>query len=113
MIQAPLSIVLAATFLYHLMGWSAFVGYVAFFVATPANYFFMKWQYRAVMRTMEMRDRRMRSMNEVIQAIKFIKFSAWESRWIKRILELRDNELKVILQFRVRTLWVGEGWLCC
>ncbi|KAH7105339.1 P-loop containing nucleoside triphosphate hydrolase protein [Auriculariales sp. MPI-PUGE-AT-0066] len=110
MIQAPLSIVLAATFLYKLMGWSAFAGYTIFLIAIPANTLLMKWQFKIVMRTMEMRDRRMRSMNEVIQSIKFIKFSAWESRWIKRVTEQREAELKTILEMRLALFFLGFIW---
>ncbi|KZW03562.1 hypothetical protein EXIGLDRAFT_721773 [Exidia glandulosa HHB12029] len=109
-IQTPLSIFLAASFLYRLMGWSAFAGYAALIIATPANHFLMKMQYKAVMQVMEMRDRRMRSMNEVIQAIKFIKFSAWETRWGDRVLTHRDRELKQVMKLKIIMFFINFVW---
>lgn len=57
-----------------------------------------------------MRDRRMRAMNEAIQAIKFIKFSAWESRWIGRVLEARSEELKWLRKLKVSYFFLGMMW---
>ncbi|KAF8748762.1 P-loop containing nucleoside triphosphate hydrolase protein [Rhizoctonia solani] len=51
-----------------------------------------------------MRDRRMQAMNEAIQGIKFIKFSAWESRWIQRVLEARHAEVKWLSKLNCFTL---------
>ncbi|KAH7101324.1 P-loop containing nucleoside triphosphate hydrolase protein [Auriculariales sp. MPI-PUGE-AT-0066] len=110
MMQSPLTIVLAAIFLYKLMGWSAFVGYIVIIFAIPANTLLMKWQFNIFKRTLEMRDRRMRSMNEVIQSIKFIKFSAWETRWIKRVLEQRETELKTVLEMRLVFFLLSFIW---
>ena len=33
-------------------------------------------------------------LNELIGAVKFIKFFAWEERWIKRVLDAREIELQ-------------------
>ncbi|EJD42577.1 P-loop containing nucleoside triphosphate hydrolase protein [Auricularia subglabra TFB-10046 SS5] len=110
MIQTPLAITLAATFLYRLMGWSAFAGYAALLIATPANHYLMKWQYRVVQVVLEMRDRRMRSMNEVIQAIKFIKLSAWETRWRERVLEHRERELRQVLLLKFAMFFINFVW---
>ncbi|KZV81042.1 hypothetical protein EXIGLDRAFT_658801 [Exidia glandulosa HHB12029] len=109
-VQNPLSIILAATFLYRLMGWSAFAGYAAFVFVTPINRLVMKIQYKVVLAILEMRDRRMRSMSEVIQAIKFIKFSAWETRWADRILADRDRELKEVLKHKITQFCLNFVW---
>ncbi|KAG8746879.1 hypothetical protein FRC12_014196 [Ceratobasidium sp. 428] len=52
----------------------------------------------------------MRAMNEVILAIKFIKYSAWESRWISRILEARDEELRWLKTLKLTTFSLGLLW---
>ena len=38
-------------------------------------------------------------LNELIGGIKFIKFFAWEDRWIQRVLDAREVELE----------WIGKG----
>ncbi|KAH7101149.1 P-loop containing nucleoside triphosphate hydrolase protein [Auriculariales sp. MPI-PUGE-AT-0066] len=110
LVQSPLSIILAALFLYRLMGWSAFLGYIAIFIAIPANTLILKWQFKMYTRTMEMRDVRMRVMNEAIQSIKFIKFSAWETRWIDRIMEQRNAELKTTIENRFAIFFLDFVW---
>ncbi|EJD49745.1 P-loop containing nucleoside triphosphate hydrolase protein [Auricularia subglabra TFB-10046 SS5] len=111
LIQTPLSIIIAATFLYRLMGWSAFAGYVVLLLAVPANHFLLKWQYRVMQVMLEMRDRRMQSMNEVIQAIKFIKLSAWETRWRDRVLEHRARELHHVVKMKFTQFCTSFVWV--
>lgn len=57
-----------------------------------------------------MRDRRMRAMNEAIQAIKFIKFSAWESRWMARVLDARSSELQWLRKLKISFFFLGMMW---
>ena len=40
------------------------------------------------------RDKRMGVLNELIGAVKFIKFFAWEERWIGRALDAREVEMQ-------------------
>lgn len=37
-------------------------------------------------------------INEMVSEIRFIKYLAYEDQWIKRVLDARATELKVILQ---------------
>lgn len=39
------------------------------------------------------RDKRMATLNELISAVKFIKFFAWEERWIQRAMDARGVEM--------------------
>lgn len=45
--------------------------------------------------TVEVRDKRMTIMNEIVLSIKLIKFLAWERQWTKRAMDARDLEMKV------------------
>ena len=80
------------------MGWTAFVGYLAFLIAMPVNWLLLKAALRIKRTLMDVRDKRMREMNQVIQAIKFIKFFAWEERWIGRALDAREKEMKWLIK---------------
>ncbi|CAE6437640.1 unnamed protein product [Rhizoctonia solani] len=108
--DAPLSIIIACSMLYNLMGWTAFAGYLAMLVALPVNAIIVR-QTSSLQRSVSaMRDRRMRAMNEAIQSIKFIKFSAWESRWINRVLDARNEELDWLRKLKISFFFIGVMW---
>jgi hypothetical protein len=48
--------------------------------------------------TSQARDKKMSVLNEMISEIKFIKFLASEAGWMKRALDARAKELKLIRQ---------------
>ncbi|CAE7216653.1 unnamed protein product, partial [Rhizoctonia solani] len=108
--DAPLSIIIACIMLYNLMGWTAFAGYLAMFIALPVNTIIVRQTSSFQRSVSAMRDRRMRAMNEAIQSIKFIKFSAWESRWINRVLDARSEELKWLRKLKVSFFFIGMMW---
>ncbi|KEP50340.1 multidrug resistance-associated ABC transporter [Rhizoctonia solani 123E] len=108
--DAPLSIIIACTMLYNLMGWTAFVGYLTMLIALPINTIIVRQTSSFQRSVSAMRDRRMRAMNEAIQSIKFIKFSAWESRWINRVLDARNEELKWLRKLKVSIFFLGMTW---
>ncbi|CAE6492871.1 unnamed protein product [Rhizoctonia solani] len=108
--DAPVSAVISCFLLYNLMGWTAFIGYIALIITLPINNFLVK-QTAAYQRSVSsMRDRRMQAMNEAIQGIKFIKFSAWESRWIQRVLEARHLEVKWLSKLKITNFFMSMVW---
>ncbi|CAE6413166.1 unnamed protein product [Rhizoctonia solani] len=108
--DAPLSVIIACTMLYNLMGWTAFAGYVAMLIALPINTIIVRRTSSFQRSVSAMRDRRMRAMNEAIQSIKFIKFSAWESRWVNRVLDARSDELKWLRKLKVSFFFLSMMW---
>ena len=44
-------------------------------------------------------------MNELIGAIKFIKFFAWERQWTGRVIEAREEELRVMIKDRINGIY--------
>ncbi|KAG9119646.1 hypothetical protein FRC07_005246, partial [Ceratobasidium sp. 392] len=108
--DAPISIIVACSMLYNLMGWTAFAGYVAMLFALPINTIIVRRTSSFQRSVSAMRDRRMRAMNEAIQSIKFIKFSAWESRWILRVLDARQAELKWLRKLKISFFFLGMMW---
>ena len=45
---------------------------------------------------MAFKDSRIKLMNEILNGIKILKLYAWEDSFIKKILEIRDEELRVL-----------------
>ncbi|KAH7100998.1 P-loop containing nucleoside triphosphate hydrolase protein [Auriculariales sp. MPI-PUGE-AT-0066] len=99
--ETPINIIISGLFLYDILGYSAFVGYLFFVVVMPLTGRIttaMIAQYRVVAK---FRDARNRAINEALQSIKFIKFSAWETRWIGRIMKRREDELSQFFKFQM------------
>ena len=76
---APLEIIIASLFLYQLLGWSAFAGFFVLLAGWPLNSFIARRSIRIQKGVMAARDKRMGVLNELIGAVKFIKFFAYVS----------------------------------
>ncbi|KAJ7591990.1 P-loop containing nucleoside triphosphate hydrolase protein [Mycena floridula] len=98
---APLQIVLGCTFLYKIMGFSAFSGFLVLAVASPFTSYLARRSLEIGKGGMIARDKRMGVLDEILKAAKFIKFFAWEDRWIQRALDAREVELG----WMVKTRW--------
>lgn len=92
------------------MGWAAFVGYIVLVLTLPINNVLVQRTALFQRSVSSMRDLRMQSMNEAVQNIKFIKFSAWESRWIQRVLEARHAELKWLSKLKITNFFMSVVW---
>ncbi|KAH8823501.1 hypothetical protein DL96DRAFT_1698061, partial [Flagelloscypha sp. PMI_526] len=97
----PLQLVIALVFLYKMLGWSAFIGFSVLIVGMPINAWLSKRSIAIATSINVARDKRMSAVAEVIASIKFIKFFAWEEKWIDRTMEKRKDELKHIIQSRI------------
>lgn len=108
--DAPLKIIFAFIFLYHLLGWSAFAGLTVFGIVSPLNHIVSSRASKVFQNRQKASDRKMTLLNEMIAEIKFIKFMASEDRWIKRALAARAEELKYIRQSRYIDLIFSLFW---
>ncbi|KAF9027408.1 multidrug resistance-associated ABC transporter [Hymenopellis radicata] len=107
---APLEIVIGSVFLYQLLGWSAFTGFLVLLLGWPLNSMLSKRSVRIQKGTMAARDKRMGVLNELIGAVKFIKFFAWEDKWIKKALDARDVEMKWMVKSRINSILFYMLW---
>ena len=116
--SGPFEIIIASVFLYKyvffgilqgtglsvlsLLGISAFAGFIVVLVGWPLNSFVMKRSIRIQKGVAASRDKRMTVLNELISAVKFIKFFAWEERWIDRAMDARGVEMNWMVKGRSR-----------
>ncbi|PFH46615.1 hypothetical protein AMATHDRAFT_154310 [Amanita thiersii Skay4041] len=107
---APFEFLIAGTFLYHLLGWSAFVGFFALLAGWPLNSWMARRRLRIQKGTMAARDKRMAIITELLGSIKFIKFFAWEDKWIQRALDAREVELKWRAEARLNAFFFYSVW---
>ncbi|KAF9442979.1 multidrug resistance-associated ABC transporter [Macrolepiota fuliginosa MF-IS2] len=109
---APFEIVIASVFLYQLLGMSAFAGFAILLIGWPLNNFLSRRAVRIHKGVVTARDKRMGVLNELIGAVKFIKFFAWEERWIQRALDARENEMKWMVKARFNSVMFYFLWTC-
>ncbi|KAJ7892528.1 multidrug resistance-associated ABC transporter [Mycena olivaceomarginata] len=107
---APIEILVGSAFLYELLGWSAFAGFVVLLVGWPLNSYVARRRVRMHKGELKARDGRMSVVNELIGSVKFIKFFAWEERWIKRALDAREVEMKWMIKSRLNSLMFFLIW---
>ncbi|KAF8554053.1 hypothetical protein OG21DRAFT_1497299 [Imleria badia] len=106
----PLEIIIASVFLYNLLGISAFAGFIVVLVGWPLNSYLMKRSIRIQKGVASARDKRMAVLNELIGAVKFIKFFAWEERWIDRAMDARGVEMNWIVKARLNSIVFTLIW---
>lgn len=107
---SPFEIAIAMVFLYNLLGVSAFAGFVVLLVGWPLNSFVAKRSIRIHKGVSASRDKRMGVLNELIGAVKFIKFFAWEDRWIKRTMDAREVEMGWMVKARINQVLFSTIW---
>ena len=93
-IDSPLEIIIGTIFLYNLLGVSCFIGLAVTCIFLPLNHLASKVVVVAQNNLMEARDQRVALMNEVLGAIRMLKFMAWERSFESRVLKVRNRELK-------------------
>ena len=86
-----------------MLGWAAFAGFIVIILTLPLNDIMAKRTNRIAKGTSTARDKRMGVLNELISAIKFVKFFAWEDRWVKRVLDARAVELRWMVKGRLNS----------
>ncbi|KAG1838819.1 hypothetical protein DFJ58DRAFT_617029, partial [Suillus subalutaceus] len=106
----PFEIIIATTFLYNLLGLSVFAGFVVLLAGWPLNSFVTKRSIRIQKGVSASRDKRMAVLNELISAVKFIKFFAWEDHWIKRTMDARGVEMNWMVKARINSVMFSTMW---
>ncbi|KAH8986254.1 ATP-binding cassette transporter [Lactarius hatsudake] len=108
LVDTPIEIIIGTIYLYKLLGSSAFVGLAVTCLFFPLNHFVGKIVVGAQDNLMKARDERVGLMNEILGAIRMLKFMAWERNFEKRMLDLREKELKFQrLNYIMEILWNG------
>ena len=106
----PLRIILALSFLYHLLGAAIFGGFFLLTIVIPLNNQILKVLQVAQEKQMKIRDSRLKVLNEIFNGIKVIKMYAWELSFVRKVEEIRNNELKAmrdsfLVQALMKFIW--------
>ncbi|KIM25383.1 hypothetical protein M408DRAFT_210000 [Serendipita vermifera MAFF 305830] len=109
---APFELIVGTFFLYRLLGYAAFVGFIALLSIAPINHYLSKRRIFISRGISAARDRRMAVVNELFVSVKFIKLCAWDERWIERCEKARAKEIKWILRERGNSIMLAFIWTC-
>ncbi|KAJ7691594.1 P-loop containing nucleoside triphosphate hydrolase protein [Mycena rosella] len=93
-------------FLYNLLGVSCLFGLAVTCLFLPLNHFAGKIVVGAQDNLMKARDERVALMNEILGGIRMLKFMAWERSFEKRVIQVREKELRFQkLNYTIEVLW--------
>ncbi|CAG8457297.1 10170_t:CDS:10, partial [Acaulospora morrowiae] len=107
----PLQIIITISYLYSLLGVSALTGVVAIILTYPLPALLNQRFQTIQKRLMAATDNRMGVMNELLQAIRIIKFFAWEKQFRDKVISARENELKEIKSRLMQWIYIGNVWM--
>ncbi|KAK8114712.1 ABC transporter [Apiospora kogelbergensis] len=89
----PLQFLVSLCLLWLLLGWSCLVGIAWVVLVQIVNAMFVQ---RLVFNERLRRaatDKRLQATSQFVEAIRHLRWYDWQSEWLKRIMEQRDNEL--------------------
>jgi len=99
--SSPLQIALSLFFLWGELGASSLGGVAVILGMTPVTKWIAQYMGRLQKILMKAKDKRIELNSEVLSGIKVIKLQAWEEPFQKRILGLREMELKQLLKYYI------------
>ncbi|OJD13223.1 hypothetical protein AJ78_06297 [Emergomyces pasteurianus Ep9510] len=107
---SPILIIVALIVLLINIGYSALSGYALLVIGVP----FLTYSIRSLIRRRtkinKMTDRRVSLTQEILMAVRFVKFFGWESSFINRLKDIRQREIyaiQVVLSIRNAILCIS------
>ncbi|KAH8916676.1 hypothetical protein BT69DRAFT_1339938 [Atractiella rhizophila] len=110
LVEAPLEFILGIAFLYHLLGWSAFTGVVFFPVIGVITKLMTAYYEKLVDQSNEVEDQRMTATNELVQAIRQLKWFGWQNQFAEQVLSVRETELGLFLKMAFLNVGMEVVW---
>ncbi|KAG0192526.1 hypothetical protein DFQ28_008764 [Apophysomyces sp. BC1034] len=106
----PLQICISIWSLYKLLGNASLWGVLVIILTQPLTYY-VTHRFETLHKTvMATTDKRLKIMNELLSAIRIVKFFAWEKQFRKRVVDAREVELKAIRARLMMFMWMGNVW---
>ncbi|GAA5873644.1 hypothetical protein JCM1840_002987 [Sporobolomyces johnsonii] len=110
LVTAPFELVIAIAFLYQLLGWTSIAGLSILAISLPLNQMLVKRRIKLHRSMLSARDSRIEVINELFNAIRFVKYSANEDAWLGKVNERRETELGWLLKTRLNNLNLNILW---
>ena len=110
--SSPLQIVVAIYLLYQILGASVLAGLGTMIVLIPINGFSAAITRKLQMKMMKQKDVRVKKMNELLSGMKILKLYAWEPSFMKEVVDIRNGELKILLNIGYLGAAISFIWTC-
>ncbi|ODN87389.1 ATP-binding cassette transporter [Cryptococcus wingfieldii CBS 7118] len=94
--SCPIGIIVNCVLLYQTLGVASIAGIALLVLLMPVQYLVSKLYMYCQRMFMSATDARLEGVTEVISHVKLIKFNAWEGKFYERMMDTRDNELKML-----------------
>lgn len=98
----PVQVTVGTWLLYQIMGVSGILGVATMIALLPLHVLLSRRMAAVQGRVLAASDARIHASNEVLNAIRTIKYYAWEAQFRDRVLQKRQAEMKVM---RTRFVW--------
>lgn len=95
LITKPLGLVLSAILIWRLIGWPCLIGVLTVFFAQAINALItrvlLRWERIRRVAT----DSKLQIISQFVEAIRHLRWYAWQDAWLSQIMEARQYELKL------------------
>ncbi|KAJ5090859.1 hypothetical protein N7532_009543 [Penicillium argentinense] len=105
---APISIIVTLVLLLVNIGYSCLSGYALLVFGVPFLTYAVRFLVKRRRNINKITDQRVSLTQEILQAVRFVKFFGWESSFLNRLKEIRKKEIRSIQTL----LAVRNGILC-
>lgn len=90
------SILIGMALLWKQLGMASFAGLLVMFISTPFNSYLMRMSKRRQVSKLNYQDSRIKTVNELLNGIKVVKFYAWETPFSLLLRKIRSFELGML-----------------
>lgn len=111
--SAVFQVIVCIALLYHYLDWACLIGLAILILAIPFQAISMKRIAKYRKSSAKNADHRVKTLKEILQNIRTIKFYAWERAFLDSISEIREKELSGIrkIQFIKATLFAVTSFI--
>ncbi|KAF8933797.1 hypothetical protein BGZ47_010698 [Haplosporangium gracile] len=106
----PLQFCMATAQLYYLLGTTAIIGAAFMLITLPIPALLFSVVMKLFRNIMNMKDTRMDALNEMLSAIRIVKFFGWEGKFVEKITAARENELNQTRKSYIRMALADTVW---
>ena len=103
---SPFAISVSIYFIYQEIGPAIFVGLAILLVTTPIMFFLGKYDQQFYITLMALKDKRIKSMNEILSGIKVLKLYGWEEAFIELVSGYRKGEVKELKKIAIINIFM-------
>lgn len=93
---SPIMVLLTLVMLLINLSYSALAGFSILVIGTPILYNIIKKLFNRRRAINQITDQRVSLTQEILQAVRFVKFFGWESSFLERIGDIRKREVRAI-----------------